>query len=172
MPEATPVLYATRADVASILSTAGIDVRIDDDDDGTVTPSPGEEAFLDDAILEATDVINVAGLHFYSAADMGESLWVRRRAAYLAAHFLSMRRGNPGLFCERYEIIMDELEKLRTNQLHIPRLAKRADVLPAQSNLIIDRRFTRNKIRVDRETSTGDNSANQDPDYGPYGFFP
>ena len=100
MPEATPVLYATRADVASILSTAGIDVRIDDDDDGTVTPSPGEEAFLDDAILEATDVINVAGLHFYSAADMGESLWVRRRAAYLAAHFLSMRRGNPGLFCE------------------------------------------------------------------------
>lgn len=171
MAETIPTLYTDRAEVASILSTVGIDVRIDDDDDGTITASPGEEKHLDDAILEATDTINIYGQHFYTSAVMAQSLWIRRRAAYLAAHFLSMRRGNPGLFCERFEQIMKELELLRTNQLHIPRQPKRDDVLPAQSNLIIDRRFSRNKIRVDRETSTGDDSADQDPDYGPYGFF-
>ena len=108
--ESSPLLYSSREEVASILSTVGIDLRIDDSDDGTVDAA--EEQLLTDAIEEATDIINEAALHFYTAEELETSRWIRRRASYLAAHIIGKRRGNPSIYCEYVEEIKGELERL------------------------------------------------------------
>ena len=161
--ESTPLLYSSRAEIASITSTLGIDLKVDDDEDGTI--SVAEELLVTDAIWEATDRINEVALHFYTAEDLETSGWVRRRCSYLAAHILGRRRGNPSVYCDEVEELKEELKKLQAGLLHIPRISKRDDFAPKMSNLVVDRNYTKRKLRVDIDTSEGKTDSNQNTDY-------
>lgn len=172
--EVAPLLYTTRAEIASISSDLGIDLKVDDDDSGTIEAP--EEQLVTDAIWEATDTINEVCLHFYTAEVLETSAWVRRRASYLAAHILGRRRGNPSVYCDEVEKLLGkggELERIRNGLLHIPRMAKRDDFTPKMSNVVVDMNHSQAKLRVLDGTSVGKASdAEQDKDYyGSGGFY-
>ena len=168
------ILYSSRQEVASIFSSVGVDLRLDDNDDGLVSTGAGgtqnEEQWLTDAIEEATDDINLLLCHFYSVEDLASSRWLRRRASYLAAHHLSERRGNAKQFCEKVEGIMKTLKRIRNGHEIVPGLKYSVDAQPAMSNLVVDRRF-RNQLRVDTESQVGSPTQNQDDDYDNFRGF-
>ena len=171
--EALPPQYSTRTEVESIMSQVGVDVRLDDNEDDEVTEAnpqqpdiPDEEGHLTDAIDEATDIVNEYALPLYSDTVLCASRWVRRRASYLAAWIVSQRRGNAALYEERACRIMEELERVRQGVLLIPRAERRVSTMPRMSNVRIDRRYIREKVRVVRETSVGKGYPGQHVDHG------
>jgi phage gp36-like protein len=170
MVEVAPPLYTDRAETEKVYSTLGINLRLDDDEDDTVDAT--EETYLDEMIENATDVINQYALHFYTATELAESRWVRSRATWIACYLLSRRRGNSAQFVDEYNAIIAELELVRRGQFFIPRLKTYDDFLPCHSNLKIDRRYSREKIRVDSITSTGGSYSGQQQEHiWPHDYF-
>lgn len=170
MPETQPTLYSTRDEVVSIFSEIAIDTRIDDNHDETISAT--EETYLTDLIEESTDIINSYLLPFYTPENLANSRWIRRRCSYMVCHLISSRRGNPAQFQERYDSILEELVRIAkgpgiNGNPHVPRIPVRQDNRPSVSNIRIDDRYRRSKIRVDTITSTGSGKPDQDPDYYP-----
>ena len=154
--------YTSQAEIERLLSTAGALARVDDDLDGSA-----ESGVWEDVVDEATDEINFHCEHLYEPSDMANNLWVRRRATLIGAYLLSQRRGDSGLYHERYQKLIEVLELVRDGKRQIPRLPTKDDYTPAMSNLRVDHRFGSRKIRVQRTTSTGGTSGRQnlDPSY-------
>ncbi len=140
-------LYTSREEIEDIWSTLGVDLRLDDDDDGTV--STIEETYLERCMEEATDEINGYLAGTYEVSVMVDVRRIRRFASYLASEILSRRRGNPGVFCDDAESIRETLEALRDGQQILPDVPKRDQMLPMVSNYTIDRRHVGEKLRVD-----------------------
>lgn len=161
--ESAPLLYTTQAEIESIVGPIAVILQVDDDETGAIDGT--ESTLVDDAIWEATDTFNEYALHYYTAEVLETSGWVRRRVSYMAAHLLGRRRGNPSIYCEEYDKILEELKQIQLGLLHIPRMAKRADFTPKMSNLVVDQNYTKSKIRVDSQTSVGDTDSEQDLDY-------
>ena len=142
---------------------------MDDNRDDTIQAA--EETDVTDAIAEATDYINQYCLQLYPATTgdnscpgLAESHWTRRRASYLALHFLSERRGNPGQYIEDFNRITDELQRVSNLQITIPRVPMSADLTPGMSNLVVDPRYESDTIRVDAATLVGPTYADQSLD--------
>lgn len=171
-----PVLLTSREEMQDIASVRGIDLSIDDDNDGVIStgiaPNFGEESFLDEAIIEASDETLMLLEHYYLDTDLEGSRWVRRRVSYIALHMLSSRRGNPKKFCDEYKKYMEIFNKIADGdpKYQIPRLKKRANFEPALSNQVVDMRYRTRKLRVQRYISPGGTDARQDLDYG-YGYY-
>lgn len=158
-------VYSSRSEVESLISNVGINLRIDDDDDGVIS-IPQEEDLLDDCIAEATDTFNLYAMHYYDPEYLAGSRWVRRRVSYMAAHILGRRRGNTSIYCSEWERIMEELGKVGQGLAFIPLLPRREDFIPMVSNTVIDRNYTKKKQRVDKSQSVGDTTdIEQDEDY-------
>lgn len=144
MTEAIPTLYTSRSEIESIFTINGVDFRLDDDYNETISAT--EETYLDAIIIESTDIVNQYLLPLYSATDLAESRWIRRRASYIACYFLSMRRGNPRQFGDRYDEILSELEAIAMgpgipgNPI-VPRVPLRKTFTPSYINPEIDDRF-------------------------------
>ena len=172
--EAAPPVLTTRAEMASISSTIGIDLRIDDDDDGVidVLPVTGEEQSLLDAIEEASDEAYMRLEMYYTPEVLETSRWVRRRVSYIALHILSKRRGNPGNYCDEFERYMKQFQEVADGYLQIPRLPKSDNFQPSMSNTLINHRFPRRNVRVVQETSRGGTDSTQELDvfFGAGGF--
>ena len=166
MVEPAPVLLTSRAEVASILSTVGIDLHIDDNDDGVVDLT--EEQYLVDCMEEASDTIFEKLQYRYTHEVLIESDWTRRRVSYLAAHLVGKRRGNPNVFCEKVVKLMKEVDEVYNGQNTIPLTAPRDNIEPAMSNQVVDRRYRAQKLRTDQWTSTGGTDSRQHLDYYPY----
>jgi hypothetical protein len=96
--------------------------------------------------------------------------WVRRTTSWIACYILSMRRGNPKQFVAKYQEALIHL--LAISEGHRPIFDENgnpvpvsSDLAPAHSNLAVDDRWVRRKLRVQRETSSGGQSGKQDPDW-------
>lgn len=154
---ATPpdYIYTSRDEMERILSQIGVNLRIDDLD------VAGSEGALESFYIDATLTIDTYVQHYYEPQDLYSSYWVRLRASWLACYYLSQRRGNPALFQLRYNQILEELERVQLGELVIPGLPTRFDLTPAMSNIVIDERFTIDKIRVHPSISTGGVSSRQ-----------
>ncbi len=159
MVETLTYTYTTQAEIERLISAAGASLRTDDDQDG----SP-ESGVWQDVIDEATDTINFYCESHYEPVDLTDNLWVRRSATLIGAYLLCQRRGDPGLYHDRYAKVIEMLEKVAFGRMQIPRLQTKEDFSPAASNLRVDHRFGTRKIRVQRQTSTGGTSARQDVD--------
>lgn len=171
MVETQPTLYTSRAEMASIFTTLALDTRVDDDRSETVSAS--EETLLEECIEEATDIFNAYLLPFYTDTNLALSRWVRRRCSYVACYLLSQRRGNPAQFADRYAAILEEIQRIAkgpgiNGNPHIPRIPVRQDNRPSLSNLKIDNRYRRSKIRTDTNTAAGSGRPDQDFDHYPY----
>lgn len=156
MPESLSHVYTSYEEIKNCYTAMGVDLRIDDERSGY----PDQDT-LQPFIEEATDEINTYCLDLYSAADLANSLWVRRRCSWLAANLLSVRGNDPEAFTSRVAQIRSDLEKVRTLVLRIPRLSYSADMAPAMSNLRVDDRYSTDKIRVQPSTSVDIRNTNQ-----------
>ena len=161
--EAQPLLYATQAEVEDILGAVGVRLRVDDGDDGTIDPEDADR--LQEAIWEATDIINEYALHYYTAEALETSAWIRRKCSYMAAYLMGRRRGNKSIYKDEYDQTISRLQRIQNGLLNIPRLPKRDDFEPRMSNLVVDQNYSKKKIRADRSTSVGPDDPQQHADY-------
>ena len=152
-------VYTSQDEIDRLFSTVGVSLRTDDLESIDLT------AYWTELTEEVTETINQYAEMYYAPADLVTSRWVRSRATWLGAHYLSMRRGNPALFLARYEDIITDLENVALGNVIIPSLPTRADMTPTMSNLIVDERFVVKKLRVHPVISAGGNDSRQDPAY-------
>ncbi len=162
--ESQPLLFTTQDELESIAAEAGVSLKVDDDDDGTL--SAAELEFINECIWEATDEVAMELLHVYTHEVLETSQWVRRQTSYLALNKLGRRRGNPGVYCEEVEKLEKRMKRIREGQDYIPRIAPKDDYGPKMSNLRIDHNYGKSKIREDARTSVDSASdTDQDLDY-------
>lgn len=157
--ETVPYIYTTEAEIQSLFGAEAVTLLTDDNQDGT-----GDSTLSDAACLDATDYINLYCSLRYNESDMVNNQWVRRQATYLAAYFLSMRRGNPQRYLSAYERITAVLERINRGELMIPRLPTRSDYAPGVTNYRVDDRFHVNKTRVQPTITSGTDTGDQDLD--------
>lgn len=170
MVETITYTYTTADEIKRIFSTAAVELRVDDDEDGYVNTT--EDDVYTDIVYDATDVINLYLEQWYDPSDMAENSWIRRQATWIGCYLLSQRRGNPSQYNKRYEEVIAQLEKIQEGKLQVPRLPHRADFTPALSNYRIDDRNQVQKIRVQPNISTGGTSARQHTDRDVYNDYP
>lgn len=157
--------WTSRAELESIWSALGVTLRLDDDDTGANTGY--ETAVLEDVICEATETARALLMHRYADAEMEFNTWVRRRVSYLAAHLLSLRRGNPAQFEARAEQVLKELRAIREGREWVPDAKPLGNMAPSLSNLTVDYRYNRSQVRIDPQTSTGGDAGDLDYDRVP-----
>jgi hypothetical protein len=154
--ETLPYIYTDQTTIERLYSDTGVTLVIDD-------MSSGEKAlFWTEVTSEASDVVNQYAEMYYAPIDLNTSSWVQRRTTWIAAYLISQRRGNPAIFGDRYDEIIEELKAVYRGELLIPRMPTREDMTPAMSNLIVDDRFRVHKLRVHPTISTGGVSSRQD----------
>lgn len=171
-------LYSSRMEVESIFSVMGVDVRLDDDDDGVVSP-PGtgpnapdeEEDRLTHAIAEATDLVNGYLAQHYSPTNLALVRRVRRWTSWIAAHILSRRRANPGLFCDEYERALEEMQLILEGKQILFGVPKSGQHMPMMSNFVINRNFRTQPQRVDQGSSVNRDVPPQNDNYVYFGYW-
>jgi len=149
-------LYCTQADVESILSSAGVLDRLDDEGDQYVTST--ELVAMTDIITDASETVNFYAWSRYSGESLATSNWVKRRTAELAAYELCTRRGNPAPEAVEAKALaaQEMLSKVRDRNHPIPGIGLRRILAPAWSNIRCDARYNWKVIRVERGTSTSE----------------
>jgi hypothetical protein len=148
--------YCVRADIESIYSAHGVDMAVDDDQDGIVLAA--EETFVDRAIVRAAGKINSRVQKRYTLSELSNNDWMRDVNATIAAQILARRRGNgspPSLDAE-VDSYMEDLDDIRGDRLDIPEQNASLDYTPVVSNYVMQRGQVTMKPRVDTGTSTGD----------------
>lgn len=153
-------VYATESDLESILSEFGVEVRADDDQDGDA------DTGIVDAVLQRGAVrVNKFLLRRYEPAVIAaskEAIWAN---AYFSAEELCKRRANgvPQPILDEVERITKDLQTIKDGKEHLTTddgmATPRHDRRPMMSNLAIDGRYGRAKVRRTTTTSTGPNQA-------------
>jgi phage gp36-like protein len=158
-------LYTSQADIERLMSVKSAELYVDDIQVG----QQDDPDVWTDVIYQATDIVNMYVQNYYAPEDLVNNSWVHRMTTWLAAHYLTQRRGNPGAYNDLYNEALFWLEKVQTGRYQIPRVPQRAWVVPAVSNYVIDDRFPVNKIRTQPSTMVGPRTAEQD--IAPVYFF-
>lgn len=148
-----PVVYCTESDIERLFSLDGITSFADHDQDGD-----SDAGVVDDCINEAAQEIELYCRQRYTQASLQASTLINRWATALATLFLCERRGNPPPESLHAKVtrIYERLQAILEGTMSLPGLALNGGQRPAFSNLTIDRRHTRNKVR-----RTASNSSNQ-----------
>ena len=147
--------YTSQDEIERFLSQDGVDARTDD--------LANADDWWDDLIAMATDKVNFYCERWYDPEDMASNRWIRNHATVLGAFYLSLRRADPGIYHDLYQLYVAELEEVHSGRMQVPRLPQRGDLVPSMSNLEIDERYPHRKIRVDPTTSVGQSSGRQFP---------
>lgn len=158
MVESLSYLYTSQAEIERLMSSKSAELYVDDLGIGVAD----DPAVWTDVIEAATDTVNIHCQLYYEESVLANSSWVHRITTWVAAHYLTQRRGNPGAYSNLYAEAMSYLERIRDGELQIPRAALRSVMVPAMSNFTIDDRFRVNKIRVQQSISVGPQTGDQD----------
>jgi phage gp36-like protein len=151
-------LYTSQDEIERLMSVKSAELYVDDIGIGMAD----DPEIWTDVIDQATDTVNMYAQYYYEESVLELSSWVRRTATWIAAHYLTQRRGNPGAYSSLYEQAIEYLERIKKGELQIPRAVLRSVMVPAMSNYTIDDRFRVNKIRVQPSISVGPQSSEQD----------
>jgi phage gp36-like protein len=151
--------YTSQDEVDRLISSSGASGWLDDLSNVDVA------TYYNEIVQDATGTVNQYLEKLYNPIDMQNSPWVRRRATYIAAYHLTKRRGDPGLYGEDYDRVLDELQMASEGIIQIPGLAYSSGMLAVMQNVLVDQRFARNKNRVVSEIST-DVTGSQNLSYG------
>ena len=96
MVEVIASLYSSQSEIERLIGENGASLRADDTMD-----NEAESGIWDDIIAEATDTVNLYTTQ-YTPAGKASNLWVRKQASWIGAYLLTLRRGDPGLFQDRF----------------------------------------------------------------------
>lgn len=147
--------YCTDEDIDRLLSSYGVASFADHDEDGSE-----DTGVVLDCREQASEEINLYTRQWYLVAGLSSSALITRWCTVMSAYFLSYRRGNPppeSLQIEFNRIVDDQdslLQRVHDGNMRLPGVALDYDARPSVSNVTIDRRFARSKIRVDERTSS------------------
>lgn len=154
-----PNLYCTADDLNRYLSSAGIDSYIDHDNDGL-----GDEAIVDDCIEQASVEIDAYAFRKYAEANLAGDRLLKRWAVVMACRFLCLRRGNspPESLEIEFQRITDPdrgfLPLLAAGKYKLPGVPLKPGNTPTFSNLTVDRRYRREKVRVTMANSNNEST--------------
>lgn len=126
--------YATVGNVQTILSNAGVSLRVDDDQDGQANAQ--EALRIPYALVFASERVNLYLWNKYDPSVLGTSNLVNQWTAYLAACTLCMARGNPvptslQKMCEQAE---KDMEKINLGKMQLPGIPMRRWKAPVWDN--------------------------------------
>lgn len=161
MPESLTYKFTTKCEIDRIMSIPSREDYSEDDPD-SLTTDPDE--VINDAIVQATDEVNTYCLRYYSEASLANNSYIRRIATWIACYLLTQRKGEQGRYEGQYAKAIEWLQKVHDGAMQVPRLAQKSDLVPCHSNFVIDERFSKAKIRVQNETSTGQAYSGQNGD--------
>ena len=118
-----------------------------------------DDDVIDDCREQATDELIGYLLQLYEPVQLGQSRLVTRWATIMSCFYLCRTRGNPvpDSLHEAYDkLLMDGglLAKVLDKKFYIPDIPRRGVSVPAFSNLTVDRRYRREKVRVIRSISS------------------
>lgn len=156
--------YTTQAEIERLMSKKSSELYVDDTGVGIAD----DPEIWDDAINESTDMVNMYTQMWYEATVLVTNSWCRRVATWIAAHLITMRRGNPGAYSDRYYDYIAMLERVKKGELQIPGAYQRAAMIPMGTNYSIDDRYPINKLRVQPSTSVETDSPRRDISSWPY----
>ncbi len=157
--------FTTRNLILGLYAQLGITNILDDLDDVTIVSNGLTERGLviNQFIRDAEQTVLVRISRFFDPLDMVNSDWICSRTTWIAAHYISKRRGNEHYFEDMYDEAIRELDAMATGELppdiNIP---LRAYTYPSMSNLTIDERHGVAKIRVRSTISVGGSYSGQD----------
>jgi hypothetical protein len=145
-------------DLENLIGYSGVDNLTDD----------GTEDVLLDMVIEQAEGWIFSRLSFkHSAPVLAKSPVVKQTATYMAAYYLSERRGNPFHYREQMEDLKEEIEEYRVskaeltdelgNQLPQDNLK---DYVISMQNMVVDERHAYNRIRTVGETSVQTENEN------------
>lgn len=152
MPTALTTLYVTQDDMEALLSSEGVDLRLDDNADGSVSAAELDR-LTTQARNYATAQVNRFLTGRYDAADLATSWVINEWATYLACNWLSRRRGNPGLFKAEVEEAIKDMKEIRSGASNLEDIPARNPAWPTWSNVRVDQNYRLRKIRVERPLS-------------------
>ncbi len=146
--------FCEKADMIRLLSLSGVIAFSDHDEIGEE-----DDDVIDDCREQATDELVGHLLQLYEAEELSKSRLVTRWATVLACFYLCRTRGNPvpDSLHEAYDkLLMDggTIAKVLDKKFYIPDIARRGVSVPAFSNLTVDRRYRREKVRVIQSISS------------------
>jgi phage gp36-like protein len=151
--------FTTKEMIERLYAQQGLDNILDD------VSGPAEDAVLEQFISDAEQTIIIRLSRFHTSADLLTSQWVQSRATWIAAFYISKRRGNEHYFQNLYDEAIREIEAIATGELSpLTEIPLRADTIPSMSNFIIDDYYYARKLRVRQEISVG-TSPNADISY-------
>ena len=133
----------------------GVTSFADHDADGTA-----DTGVVDDCIEESSAEIAMLAGQRYALADLAAHPLVHSWATTLAIYFLCQRRGNPipTSLADEFNRITAILEKIVDGRIKLPGLDEVTGIRPTLSNLVIDRRYPNNRVRV-RPSSSSTNTT-------------
>jgi phage gp36-like protein len=141
--------YCTQSDVETILSSQGVTARVDDDDNGA-----NDTGIVTACIEQASVTLNRYLLSRYDVATVSACSWAKWACAYCAAVYVMARRGLPVAesIQAEWKEFTETLESIRKGAQEMigdtGPAAPRNTLGPRVSNLVIDGRYKRQKIRV------------------------
>ena len=171
----SPDIYSTiygftnRQLIEVLYAEKGIINIIDDVDDITVDVNGFTDAdnVIRRFIKDAEQTVFIRLSNFFAAIDMVDHPWVCSRTTWIAAHYISKRRGNEHYFEDLYTEALRELDAMATGELTPPiDIPLRNHTYPAMTNYTIDERFAVSKIRVRPTISVGGPYPGQDTTFG------
>lgn len=129
-----------------VLSSTGVSLRVDDDATATA-----------DCIEEASSDIIGACFPRYTEAGLSASRWITRRAIWLSAYYLCIRRNNPcpKSLQKRYDEIQDELTAIRDDGRAVPNASEAKENVPVVSGQRVSMAPIPNRITTEPSRSTG-----------------
>lgn len=152
--------FTTEAMIIALYAQLGFDNILDD------VTGAAEDAVIDQFIRDAEQTVR-SRLTMFDPDDMVGNQWIESRTTWIAAHYISKRRGNEHYFEDMYVEAMRELDAIATGELPAPMdIPLRAHTYPAMTNFTIDERFAVAKIRVRPTISIGGTYEGQDTTFG------
>ena len=168
----TPLGYTDYRSIEDLYGHLGLE-NILNDNDQEVEPNglTHYENVVNAAIVDAEQTISLRLSPWFTKEQLVGDQWIWSRTRWIAAYYLSQRRGNEHYFEAKYHEVMRELDAIATGEIAPPScIPLRANSLPSMSNLEIDDSFFLHKTRVQSTISVGGTYPGQDINYY-YGFF-
>ncbi len=153
-PAALAIQYCSQTDIEALLSTEGMELRLDDDQDSAVSGDELKRLTVY-AINWATARVNMYCLGLYDAVDLNTNWMVNFYATVLASRIVAGRRCNP--VPESLMKLVDEtiadLKEIKSQRVYFNDIGLRNVAWPAWSNLRCDPRYWLRQLRVERPLS-------------------
>ena len=171
-PCVDPIGFTDLRAIEDLYGELGVDNILDDTD--MVIEQNGRTHYqnvVNSVIVDAEQTVILRLSKWFCADALVGNQWVWSRTRWIAAYYLSQRRGNEHYFEPKYMEAMRELDAIATGEIPPPStIALKFNSLPSMSNQCVDERFYLHKLRVQSSVSVGGTYPGQDTNYH-YGFF-